>query len=555
MKTSIDKTTKTEAGKVCFSYIRFSTKIQSKGSSESRQLEIAPRIAKERGWILDETLNAQDLGLSAYKKFNLRDGGGLRSVIEAAKTGRLPVGVVMIVEALDRLFRVPVDDAYQIFREILKCGVEVFTNNNQRHLTIADLNNPMSIMMTISELYSANQYSAILSERVGKAWAKKRQALADGGKRLTKKVPSWIDPETFEPIPEKVKTVNKVFSMYEAGYGVNSITRQFNSGNVPPLNKAHWSPGFVSFLLHNRAVIGEFQPSVVKVADTGNYSKQTKVGEVIPNYYKPIVDRNKFLRVQAKLGEHKTVKKTDRIVNMFAGVARCRCGARMFVSQGKKKSYLACYNHSKGLPCDYHSVRYDIAEAHFKSYLDQNEHLLAHNTDDSNETELQNLRARLVDAEKRVKNITEALEMVVTKANVLRQSELEAEIETIKSEMETKTAKTSNGNKDEEQLAAIREGLENLTTDMKTRRALRDWIIANIKSIEFGYSVKIGSESFESYLVTGKNGYRMQGVMTPKPIWCVAMLRIYDELPPTVLEPLTAEQMATLKAIEEQRTK
>lgn len=512
---------KTETQKICFSYIRFSTKIQSKGDSERRQLEIAPRVAKEYGWTLDETLNAQDLGLSAYKKFNLRDGGGLRSVIEAAKGGQIPRGSIMIVEALDRLFRLPVDDGYQMFRDILKSGIEIYTDNNRRHLTEADLNNPMSVMMTVTELYAAGQYSAILSERVGKAWKRKREALANG-ERLTKKVPSWINPKTFEPDTAKVKTIQKIFEMYENGYGVNSIARKLNQTKVPVLNKAAWSAGYISYILHCRAVIGEFQPSVVKVATTGNYSKQTKVGDVIQRYYPVIVNRDQFLRVQAKLSEHKAVRKTDNIVNLIAGIAFCSCGSKMYVSQGKSKNYLVCWNKTKALPCDNHkAIRYDWVEKCIQGLFLQNANLL-YRPANTGEIELETLRARLLDAEKKVKNITAALEIAVTKANVLRQSELETEIETIKSQIETASAKTTNGNADKEIIETIRKGVENLATDKTTRRLVRDWLITNVESIKFGLVVKSGKDELNSCILTFKGGRHFQFILRDEPIISVS---------------------------------
>src|ERR1700720_2685472 len=98
--------------KICFSYIRFSSRPQAQGDSERRQLEIAPRVAQSKGWTLDETLNAQDLGLSGYKGSNLKT---IEGIIKAAEQGSIPQGSVCIVEALDRLTRIKLDDAYQLF--------------------------------------------------------------------------------------------------------------------------------------------------------------------------------------------------------------------------------------------------------------------------------------------------------------------------------------------------------------------------------------------------------------------------------------------------------
>ena len=92
--------------KECFSYIRFSSLKQAKGNSEDRQLEIAPRVAAEKGWFLREDLCVESLGLSAYKGSNLKIING---IIEAAKAGGIPKGSVMIIEALDRLTRISID--------------------------------------------------------------------------------------------------------------------------------------------------------------------------------------------------------------------------------------------------------------------------------------------------------------------------------------------------------------------------------------------------------------------------------------------------------------
>lgn len=79
--------------KVCFSYIRFSSQGQKDGSSVERQSPIALKIATEKGWQLRTDLNAQDLGVSAFKGDNIKT---LRAIIQSAKDGKIPAGSVMI---------------------------------------------------------------------------------------------------------------------------------------------------------------------------------------------------------------------------------------------------------------------------------------------------------------------------------------------------------------------------------------------------------------------------------------------------------------------------
>src|SRR5688572_24743866 len=57
-----------------FSYIRFSSKKQQKGESFRRQAEFAVEVCCEHGWVLDESLTLNDLGVSACRGANAKVG-------------------------------------------------------------------------------------------------------------------------------------------------------------------------------------------------------------------------------------------------------------------------------------------------------------------------------------------------------------------------------------------------------------------------------------------------------------------------------------------------
>ena len=61
-----------------YSYIRFSTPEQAKGTSYERQLEAAQAFAGERGLELAEA-TYEDLGVSAYRNKNAQKGA-LRAI-------------------------------------------------------------------------------------------------------------------------------------------------------------------------------------------------------------------------------------------------------------------------------------------------------------------------------------------------------------------------------------------------------------------------------------------------------------------------------------------
>src|SRR5262245_41576841 len=105
--------TSVNSAKVCFSYIRFSSKAQEGGSSLDRQSPIAEKVALEKGWIYRPDLNASDLGVSAYKGDNLKT---ITSIIEAVKSGKIPKQTVMVIEAFDRFSRADLDTAEDLLK-------------------------------------------------------------------------------------------------------------------------------------------------------------------------------------------------------------------------------------------------------------------------------------------------------------------------------------------------------------------------------------------------------------------------------------------------------
>ncbi|MGA2935987.1 MAG: recombinase family protein, partial [Syntrophobacteraceae bacterium] len=86
-----------------YSYIRFSTPDQLNGDSLRRQLDLSKRYAAQHGLVLDENLNLQDLGLSAYHGEHRE--GALGRFLELVKGSRISEGSVLLVESLDRLSR------------------------------------------------------------------------------------------------------------------------------------------------------------------------------------------------------------------------------------------------------------------------------------------------------------------------------------------------------------------------------------------------------------------------------------------------------------------
>jgi len=287
---------------------------------------------------LRDDLSADDLGLSAYKGSNLETING---IIKAAETGRIPVGSVMIIEALDRLTRLSLDDAYQLFRSVLKAGIEIYTDRADRHITAADLNNPMSLMMTVVELDAAYQYSDKLSYRIKASWiAKNKRALERQHIKL--RLPSWIISKDGKYIVDKAKAkvIHRIFKMYNEGYGAYSIAKIFNKEAVPNIARKQtnstnrWRQTYIYFILNAKEVIGYYCGVKPEVSD----------------FYPAIIAEADYYEAKAKAKERNTYKgQRNNAPHIFSHLLKCgSCGDGIGIHHTPKVNYLCCSNRRYG---------------------------------------------------------------------------------------------------------------------------------------------------------------------------------------------------------------
>ena len=215
----------------CFSYIRFSSSKQRDNSSVERQSPIAKRVADEHGWTYRKEWNAKDLGVSAFKGDNVKT---IRAIIQSVKDGRIPQGSVLILESLDRATRLNLDDAQQLIRDVLKCGLEIYTDMNKRHLTAKSLNNVADVMLTAVELDAAFQYAHRQHERATKGIDKQVRAIEKGEQvYIGGQMPSYIrgvENGKFIIDGERLKVVRHIFSEYLRGTTMYRIAIQLNEG-------------------------------------------------------------------------------------------------------------------------------------------------------------------------------------------------------------------------------------------------------------------------------------------------------------------------------------
>ena len=249
-----------------FSYRRFSSGRQASGHSLERQIASAQRWCEEHNLKLDQSLVLADLGVSAYKGHNITKGA-LAGFLEAAQSGKVPSGSILLVESLDRLTRTAIPDAVALLTSIVRAGIRVVSLIDGLEWNNETINDTASFMMSVFLFARAHEESATKSKRVSAAFQKKREqglpvvSIMHG--------PGWVRPKSdrsgWELIPEKADSVRKAFAMASSGAGGISIAKSANreSWAFPWRTKSksteQWEHTSVSRLLRDRRVLGEWR--------------------------------------------------------------------------------------------------------------------------------------------------------------------------------------------------------------------------------------------------------------------------------------------------------
>lgn len=300
-----------------YSYLRFSTPEQLKGDSKRRQLAASSVWAEERGLRIDESMS--DLGVSAYRGSNAQTGA-LGSFLRLCELGRVERGSYLLVENLDRLSRDSVRKALQQFLAIIDAGVTVVTLSDG-HEYSPEKTDMMDLMQSLMIMARAHEESAIKSKRQAAAWMNKRTNAKH--EVLTARIPSWckIEGGKIVPVRERVAVIKEIFRLATAGYGASVISKRLNQSGLPMLPRSgNYSRKFVLFTLHNRAVLGEYQPCKVVISEK-NVKRYLPEGQPVENYYPAIISETEFYAAQnAVSGRRRAGGKVNAFVNLFGGI-------------------------------------------------------------------------------------------------------------------------------------------------------------------------------------------------------------------------------------------
>lgn len=360
-----------------FSYIRFSSPEQAKGDSYRRQRAMAEKYCAEHDLELASSREYTflDKGRSAYKARHLDDEGQLRRFLDLVESGAIERGSYLLVESLDRLSREKVSTALPRFMDLLNSGIRVVTLSDSRLYT-EDFNE-LDLIISIVHMSRAHNESSMKADRLSAAWNEKKRRARSEKKPLGRACPAWLElvDNTYQPIPERVAVVQRIFDLAIKGYGQAIIPRMLNEAGVPVFgsrNRNHaqaWGNSSVSKLLGNRALLGEYQPT--HIVD----GVRINDGEPVTGFFPAVVPEEMFYQAQAARAERRVYKAGNQSArfNVLQGIIKCsRCGDAMhLVNKGRPPkgfTYIQCHSKRKGV-CDNGYARVERVEQVIREVL------------------------------------------------------------------------------------------------------------------------------------------------------------------------------------------
>jgi DNA invertase Pin-like site-specific DNA recombinase len=338
-----------------YSYIRYSSAKQRKGRSAKRQREWAPAVCKAEGWLLDESARMTDDGVSAFRGRN-GDTGALAAFLADVEVGIVPRGSVLLVESLDRLSREEVDEAWELWRKLLKAGISIKTREPDRFYDASAKFDMFTMLEVLFIFARAHEESATRSMRIGDIWQERRRAAREDKRPRGKRCPCWLEVRDGRYVkrPGPCNTIRAIYDQVLAGLGRRRLLRwlQERQERYPPFGTSgKWVASFLDRLLTDRAALGEYQPK--RRAENGRFFND---GPPIAGYYPAVVSEEDWLRVQAGgTGRRRAAgRPAVGALNLFTGIcfhARYGCPVSLAKSKprgGQVYSYLQVDDDNRG---------------------------------------------------------------------------------------------------------------------------------------------------------------------------------------------------------------
>ncbi|HEJ1888266.1 TPA: recombinase family protein [Pseudomonas aeruginosa] len=368
-----------------YPYIRFSSDKQKDGLSIQRQTEaIEAYLAANPHLEVDKSLNLEDLGKSGYAGRHLQKGGALYLFLEKIKSGEIEKGSVLIIEHFNRLSRLKLHKAMDLFNEILRHGIDIAVLDEKQIFTAESISS-IDYIKAVLKFDLAHEESKDKSKKGKDNWKFKKEALRNSQKpqierlNFTKTLPLWLEKTDAEIVvnEQKAETIRLIFRLCIENNGYMRIATHLNQSKTPRLDASNgpWTLDIVKRLLHNRALLGEYQPrKTVEIEGRARPIYVPNEEDPIKGVYPAVIDEDTFNAAHNGLTSRKSTgggRRAD-MPNLFVKLLKCdECGGSIKFQRHNNKYkdyyYLKCFNSLYGhcVSLGTRSWRYDHFEEMF----------------------------------------------------------------------------------------------------------------------------------------------------------------------------------------------
>ena len=315
-----------------YSYTRLSSKKQTTGVGRDRQndyfqdfIDAHPEFEPDSELSLVETR-------SSFRGGNFdRIKGVLGKFIKKCEDGEVAPGSHLVMEDMDRFSRAEVGRVMNwITTLVYEHSITiVFLKPEEKFVTQEFLSDPYALIITIMESSRAHGESVVKSRRTKKNWKKAREKARSENKIMTTKCPAWLEvckaTNKFVERRPKADAVRKIFELSAEGVGTVRIAQIMNESHPPisdhkikPGQSRRWNKSYISKILKDRSVLGEFQPKIMNY-ETGIRQPE---GEPIIGYYPRIISDDLFYRSLQKMALNRKTRSESNsdFINLLKGL-------------------------------------------------------------------------------------------------------------------------------------------------------------------------------------------------------------------------------------------
>jgi len=336
---------------IAYPYIRVSTKAQDSEESTGlkAQLQSIEKFIKDKEFNLSDKYYSDTA--SGYYGANQKDDAGLGKFLIDCENGTIKAGDMLCVHKLDRLCRLPPDDARELFKRIQDYGVKVaivrwnlIIDKNENKINLSS-----DLILTVG-FHLAHMESQQKSERVKDAKQIQRDRAREGARTYTKNCPAWmlptVDKTAFEVDKQDQEIINRIFQLKVAGYGaLKTLGKLRDEFNKPTIRGKDIQLNFVGKVIRKRTVLGEWQPKTRTIIKGKRVERDS--GEPIKGYYPQIISEELFNAAQGSFNNSSRGIASKAFNNILVGLIVCpECGSALTrrVSKVKNgtKAYLRC---------------------------------------------------------------------------------------------------------------------------------------------------------------------------------------------------------------------